>query len=119
MSDVQKRSFPYNMKVEQSKKKPTFSTDSKTRILPLWYVILLDDNDHSYDYVIEMLQSVFGHSPALGFRMAVEVDTSGRVVVFTGALEHAETKRDRIHNFGSDHRIQRSKGSMSAILEQC
>lgn len=106
------------MKTDQTKKKPALSTDSKTRILPLWNVVLLDDNDHSYDYVIEMLQSVFGHNPTLAFKMAVEVDTSGRVVVFTGPLEHAETKRDRIHNFGSDHRIQRSKGSMSAILEQ-
>jgi len=28
-------------------------------IVPLYRVVLLDDNDHTYDYVIEMLQKIF------------------------------------------------------------
>ena len=92
-------------------------TEKKTKFLPPWNVVLLDDNDHTYDYVIEMLQSIFRHSRAAAFRMAVEVDTAGRVIVYTGPLEHAEMKRDQIHSYGADYRIYWSEGSMSAVLE--
>ena len=30
--------------------------DKKPKRYPMWNVVLLDDNDHSYEYVIEMLQ---------------------------------------------------------------
>ena len=59
-------------------------------------MILLDDDDHSYEYVIFMLKTIFGHPPEKGYEMAVEVDTTGRVVVATTHLEEAELKRDQI-----------------------
>jgi ATP-dependent Clp protease adaptor protein ClpS len=49
--------------------------------------------------------------------MAVEVDTTGRVIVATTHLEHAELKRDQIQAFGPDPFIPRCEGSMSAIIE--
>ncbi len=103
--------------MEQSRTTPTTKKERRTKLLPLWNVVLLDDNDHSYDYVIEMLQDIFGHSRIKAFRMAVEVDTAGRVIVYTGLLEHAEMKRDQIHAYGADYRISWSEGSMNAVLE--
>jgi ATP-dependent Clp protease adaptor protein ClpS len=84
---------------------------------PLWHVILLDDDDHTYDYVIEMLGKVFGHSTQTAYRMACEVDQTGRVIVDTTSLERAELKRDQIHAYGRDWRLERSAGSMSATIE--
>ncbi|MCG8409483.1 MAG: ATP-dependent Clp protease adaptor ClpS [Phycisphaerales bacterium] len=89
----------------------------KPKQQPQYHVILLDDDDHSYEYVIEMLGKLFRHPLPLAYQMAVEVDTSGRVIVDTTTLERAELKRDQIHAYGSDQRIPRCKGSMSAILE--
>jgi len=40
-------------------------------------VILLDDDDHTYEYVIEMLCKLFGHSQEIAYRMACEVDATG------------------------------------------
>ncbi len=79
--------------------------------------MLLDDDDHTYDYVIEMLGKVFGHGVQKSMLMAKEVDTSGRVIVDTTSLERAEFKRDQIHAYGADWRIPRCKGSMSASIE--
>jgi ATP-dependent Clp protease adaptor protein ClpS len=90
---------------------------SQVRKLPPWNVVLLDDDDHTYEYVIEMLHHLFGYPVELGFLMAVEVDTTGRVVVLTTHRERAELERDRIHAYGADPRIPRCRGSMSAILE--
>ena len=64
-----------------------------------------------------MLKKLFGHSIAKAYRMALEVDTNGRVVVATTHLEEAELKRDQIHDFGPDPLIPRCKGSMSATVE--
>jgi ATP-dependent Clp protease adaptor protein ClpS len=91
--------------------------EQETQGMPPYNVVLLDDEDHSYEYVILMLKKVFGHPVKRGYEMAVEVDTRGRVVVLTTHLEEAELKRDQIHAFGPDPLIPRSKGSMSAIVE--
>jgi ATP-dependent Clp protease adaptor protein ClpS len=89
----------------------------KTEGMPPYNVVLLDDDDHSFEYVIYMLGKVFGHPPRKGYRMAIEVDTTGRVVVATTNLEQAELKRAQVHAFGPDPLIPRCKGSMSAIIE--
>ena len=97
--------------------KPRKKSGQKTRGLPPYNVVLLNDDDHSYDYVVLMLNTVFGHPPEKGFKMALEVDKTGRVVVATENLEVAELKRDQIHAFGPDPLIPRCKGSMSAVVE--
>ena len=91
--------------------------EEKTKRQPPYNVVLLNDDDHSYEYVIIMLQQLFGHPPEKGYQMAKEVDTSGRVIVLTTTMEHAELKRDQIHAFGPDPLIARCKGSMSATIE--
>jgi ATP-dependent Clp protease adaptor protein ClpS len=97
--------------------RPREKKEQKTEGPPPYDVILLDDDDHSYEYVIHMLKVLFGHPPEKGYRMAVEVDTTGRVIVATTNLEQAELKRDQIQAFGPDPLIPRCKGSMSAIIE--
>src|SRR4051812_20321861 len=93
---------------------------SKKRLpkqMPPFNVVLLNDDDHSYEYVIEMLKSIFGHNDQQGFRMAEEVDAKGRAIVFTTHKELAELKRDQIHSFGKDERVATCQGSMSACIE--
>lgn len=84
---------------------------------PRYHVILWDDDDHTYDFVIRMMQQLFGHTGQRGFKIAEQVDTHGRAICLTTTLEHAEFKRDQIHAFGRDRAILRCKGSMSASIE--
>ncbi len=88
-----------------------------TLLIPRYHVILLDDDEHTYDYVIEMLMDIFNHSRERAYDMACEVDAKGRVIVETTHKERAELKKDRIMSYGADWRIPRCKGSMSAIIE--
>ncbi|MBI5865888.1 MAG: ATP-dependent Clp protease adaptor ClpS [Planctomycetes bacterium] len=92
--------------------------EAKLRPARLWNVVLLDDDDHTYEYVVEMLTTLFQHPASVAYQMAVEVDSTGRVIVETTSLERAELKRDQIHAYGADPRLrERSRGSMSAVLE--
>jgi len=86
-------------------------------LVPMYNVVLFDDNDHSYDYVIEMLVALFGHSQETAYNMAREVDKKGRVIVDTTHKERAELKKDQIHSYGADWRIPHCSGSMSAKIE--
>jgi ATP-dependent Clp protease adaptor protein ClpS len=84
---------------------------------PRYHVVLWNDEDHTYQYVVAMLQKLFGHTAEKGFLLAKEVDLRGRAIVLTTTKEHAELKRDQIHAFGADRLLARSKGAMSASIE--
>lgn len=83
-----------------------------------WNVVLLDDNFHTYNYVIEMLMNIFGYNGRKALRMALEVDFKKRVIVWSGHLERAEAYQGEIHAYGADPRMETSQGPMSAILEK-
>ncbi len=89
----------------------------KPKKQPRYNVILWDDTDHSYEYVVMMMQRLFRHPIEQGFQIAKQVDTSGRAICITTTMEHAELKRDQIHAFGKDDLVPRCKGSMSATIE--
>jgi ATP-dependent Clp protease adaptor protein ClpS len=96
---------------------PQIETSRENQETPLYRVVLLDDDDHTYDYVIEMLQKLFFLSADAALQHAVEVDTAGRTIVITCERAEAEFARDQIHAYGADPRMPKSKGSMSAVLE--
>src|SRR5262252_1196745 len=96
---------------------PGIETIERDELTPVYHVVLLDDDDHTYDYVIEMLQKLFVFSLEQAYQHAVEVDTQGRTILLTCALPEAEFARDQVHAFGPDRRMPQCKGSMSAVIE--
>jgi len=103
--------------VEEKTKPAPAKSSPKPKKLPPYNVVLLDDDDHSYEYVVRMLGQLFGYPEAKAYKMAREVDQTGRVIVLTTTKEHAELKRDQIHAFGPDKLLARSRGSMRAVIE--
>jgi ATP-dependent Clp protease adaptor protein ClpS len=96
---------------------PKSKNEKKPKRQPRYNVILWDDDDHSYEYVVLMMRQIFGHSFAKGFQIAKKVDSCGRCICLTTTREHAELKRDQIHGFGKDFLIERCQGSMSSTIE--
>lgn len=99
--------------------RPDIVVDEEVEVTPepLWRLVLLDDDAHSYDYVIQMLGALFGYSVEKAFALARIVDTQGRVTLMTADRTACEAKQFQIHAYGADPRIAGSKGSMSAIVE--
>ncbi len=96
---------------------PAARPDKKSKPIPRYHVILLDDDDHTYEYVIDMLRKLFGFESEQAYVMACEIDNSGRVILDTTTKERAEFKRDQIHAFGRDWRIERCSGCMTCVIE--
>lgn len=96
---------------------PSMESSELEQLTPLWNVVLLDDDEHTYDYVMEMLVRLFFKTVEEAYRHAVEVDTAGRTIVLTCDRPAAEFARDQIHAYGPDWRMPKCKGSMTAVLE--
>lgn len=101
----------------QTQTKPDVRTDEQVKQPHLWNVVLLNDEEHTYEYVIRMMQDLFSHGKEKAFKIAKTVDKDGRAICLTTHKEHAELKRDQIHAFGRDALMSESKGSMSSIIE--
>ena len=103
--------------VEQAVLKSRSEQKRRPKRQPRYSVILWDDQEHTPEYVIAMMQQIFGHPAVKGMQIAQEVDSCGRAIVLTTTKEHAELKRDQIHAYGKDPIIRSCKGSMSASIE--
>src|SRR3954466_6027943 len=118
MSKAENREEGAALKPKSAKKgKAAPKRRPKSKKPPPYNVVLLDDNGHTYDYVIEMLGKVFGYAEPKGYELAKTVDSSGRVIVITTHKEFAELKCEQITGYGADWRLERSKGAMSAVVE--
>jgi ATP-dependent Clp protease adaptor protein ClpS len=82
--------------------KPRVEPSTRPRRQPPYGVVVLNDDKHTFPYVIEVLQKTFGYSLPRAFRLTLEVHLRGRALVWSGPMETAEFKRDRIIGFGPD-----------------
>ena len=103
--------------VTQSSPKGATDSASKTRRQPPYNVIVLNDEDHTFEYVIELLTKLFGHSLLLAEKLTWQIHNSGRAIVMTTHKELAELKCDQILSYGPDPRMARSKGPLGCYIE--
>lgn len=90
---------------------------TETRKQPPYHVVLWDDDKHTYEYVVRMMQRLFRASTQRGYEIATKVDSQGKAICLTTTLEHAELKRNQIMAFGADQLIAESANSMRATVE--
>lgn len=92
-------------------------TGTTTRLEPRYHLILLDDNDHTYQYVIDLLGRVMGYGKEKSYALACVVDHEGRAIIETAGHDQVTRHQHQIHSFGADPRIPHCAGSMSALVE--
>lgn len=90
---------------------------NKPKRQPNYHVIIWNDEEHTYEYVIELLMTLFTHSFESAFQITREVDKAGKGIAHTCHQELAELKRDQILAYGADWRMKISKGSIRATIE--
>jgi len=78
---------------------PETDVSTRTRRQPPYHVVILNDDHHSMQFVVEVLCKVVGCTAERAYEFMMTAHTSGRAVVWTGALEVAELKADQIRTF--------------------
>ncbi len=92
--------------------------DASSELAKRYHLVLLDDDQHTYAYVIEMLATIFGYGVEKAFALASVVDSAGRAILETASLEVVTGHQRAVHSYGADRRIPTSKGSMSATIDE-
>lgn len=83
----------------QQEKRPS---KTKPKVQPPYAVIVHNDDQHTFEYVIDTFAKVFGYPFEKGFLLANQIHTEGKAIVWSGTLEVAELKRDQIRSAGPD-----------------
>jgi ATP-dependent Clp protease adaptor protein ClpS len=71
----------------------------QTRRVPPYNVILENDDHHSMEFVVEVLQKALGCAPERAVQFMMLAHHSGQAIVWTGTKEVAELKVDQIRTF--------------------
>jgi ATP-dependent Clp protease adaptor protein ClpS len=96
---------------------PEVAHETRTKRLPPFNVVILNDEDHTFEYVIEMLIKLFAHSLPRAKDLTWEIHSRGRAIVYTTHKEKAELKRDQVLAYGADPRLSRSNGPLRCYIE--
>lgn len=93
-------------------------TKEKVRLLPPYHVILLNDDHHSFEFVINVLRKVFGFELEKAVQYTVEAHSTGRAIVWTGAKEVGELKVEQVQTLHETRDRDGAKlGPVDCILE--
>jgi ATP-dependent Clp protease adaptor protein ClpS len=88
-----------------------------TRRIPPYHVILLNDDYHSFEFVVEVLQKALGCNPEKAFQLTQQAHLQGRAVVWTGPKEVAELKAEQIQSFPEIRADGTKFGPLGCIIE--
>ena len=89
---------------------------TRTRKIPPYHVILENDDDHSFEFVMDTLQKALGINEEKAFVFTHQAHDTGRAIVWTGTKEVAELKAEQIQTF---HEIKAGKklGPLGVTIE--
>lgn len=92
--------------------------ETRTRLLPPYNVILLNDDYHSFEFVIGVLRQVLHCTIWQAVRLTTEAHTTGRAIIWTGAKEVAELKVEQVRTFHETRELDnRPLGPLDCTLE--
>lgn len=91
--------------------------DVKVRRVPPYNVILLNDDHHSMEFVVETLCRVLGCPVERAVQFMMEAHNSGRAIIWTGSLEVAELKVDQIRTYPEKRDDGRDLGPLGCDIE--
>jgi ATP-dependent Clp protease adaptor protein ClpS len=97
--------------------KPLEQEETQVRLLPPYNVILENDDFHSMQFVMGVLQKALGYNEQKAYQLMMLAHSSGQAVVWTGSKEVAELKMEQMQSF-HEHRDDGQKfGPLSVRIE--
>jgi ATP-dependent Clp protease adaptor protein ClpS len=98
--------------------KPKTTESTRTRRIPPYNVLLMNDEHHSCEWVVEVLMKAMGYSTEKAVQLMWQAHTAGQAVVWTGPKEVAELKHDQLRSFHEISELQaRNLGPLECRIE--
>jgi ATP-dependent Clp protease adaptor protein ClpS len=97
--------------------KPKERAAERTQRLPPYHVILLNDDYHSMEFVVEVLRKALGCNDQNAVLLMHEAHTNGRAIVWTGPKEVAELKVEQIRTFHELRDGGHQLGPLDCVIE--
>jgi ATP-dependent Clp protease adaptor protein ClpS len=94
-NDDNDRSSKYDLVVDEAR--------PKVKRPPLYRVVLINDDYTPMEFVVEILESVFGMERTRATQVMLEVHTKGKGVCGVYNFEIAETKVAQVMSFAQQH----------------
>src|SRR5262245_4443344 len=91
-------------------------SDTVTRLLPPYHVLIENDDDHSQVFVVILLRKVFGYDEPQAIQLMHAAEEAGEAVVWTGPKDVAELKLDQLRTF-HEKRDDRALGPVGCRIE--
>lgn len=76
--------------------------EARPKKQPPYAVVVFNDDEHSFQYVVEAFTKVFGYPLEKSYTLTLQIHNEGKGVVWSGVREVAELKRDQLRSVGPD-----------------
>ena len=93
---------------------PEADTADRVQLLPLYKLLLLNDDYHSMDFVVETLTKVMRWALAKAMEVMLLAHHEGKAVVMIGPLEVVELKFEQLTSLREGE-----KGPLRCVIEPC
>jgi ATP-dependent Clp protease adaptor protein ClpS len=77
--------------------------DTKTRYVPMWKVLLHNDDVTTMEFVIRVLVRYFGHSPEAAYKIMMAIHHKGIGLAGVYPMELAELKQEQVVSAARPH----------------
>jgi ATP-dependent Clp protease adaptor protein ClpS len=98
--------------------KPKEAEETRTRRIPPYNVVLDNDDHHSFEFVVNVLQQVLGCPVERALQLTLQAHETGRSIIWTGTKEVAELKAEQVRTFHEIRASDQAKlGPLSCSIE--
>lgn len=77
-------------------------TEHRPRLSPMHVIIVYNDDDHTFEYVVELFAEVLRYHAQKCVDLAIRIHKEGRTIVWNGTKELGELKIEQLRNGGPD-----------------
>lgn len=76
---------------------------NKSKQFPMYIIKINNDNEHTFEYVINCLMIIFKKSYDDAYKQTLEIHNNGYAIVWYGPKEIGELKLQQVLNFGNEY----------------
>jgi ATP-dependent Clp protease adaptor protein ClpS len=92
-------------------------TNTVVKNLPLWNVILLNTDHHTFEFVIKLIVEVFEVNLSDAYDLTKKIHEEGQCIVMVTHKERAELFQEKVKAFGCDENSKGPKEPLPCVIE--